>query len=218
MSAAEVIADLCGDPSIAEEVINKMHAEIIAEMRFHGQQNIDAEKDKPEFGILTMEGRIVQNYANELEAAHKREVEKLNSVIQATVSHSDAEIDRLRREAEELRKKLGNTAKLRKALGIVYDWILKAGNVYGYPDTEQKRRQLYDMMTSALAAPARNCDVIPSKDLVDEFCKSLGYDVMDERNGYADGQNRFMQEHWFEFSKWITMPYEQTKGDINGSK
>lgn len=46
----------------------------------------------------------------------------------------------------------GNAAKLRKALGIVCDWILKAGHVQGYPDTEQKRRQLYDMMTFALAA------------------------------------------------------------------
>ena len=53
----------------------KTHAEIIAEMRFHGQQNIDAEKDKPEYGILTMEGRITQNYAAELDAAHKREIE-----------------------------------------------------------------------------------------------------------------------------------------------
>lgn len=44
------------------------------------------------------------------EAAYKRDIEKLNSVIQATVSRSDAEIDRLRREAEELRKQIGNAA------------------------------------------------------------------------------------------------------------
>ena len=52
---------------------NETIADIIAEMRFHGQQNIDAEKDKPEYGILTVEGRITQNYADRLDAAHKRE-------------------------------------------------------------------------------------------------------------------------------------------------
>ena len=48
-------------------------ADIIAEMRFHGQLNIDAEKDKPEFGVLTVEGRSIQSYADRLEAALRRE-------------------------------------------------------------------------------------------------------------------------------------------------
>lgn len=53
---------------------NETIADIIAEMRFHAQQNIDAEKDKPEYGFLTVEGRSTQSYADRLEAAHKREV------------------------------------------------------------------------------------------------------------------------------------------------
>ena len=53
---------------------NETIADIIAEMRFHAQQNIDAEKDKPEYGFLTVEGRSIQSYADRLEAAHKREV------------------------------------------------------------------------------------------------------------------------------------------------
>ena len=65
-------------------------------------------------------------------------------------------IDKMRRAISE--NTPGNAAAMRHALGIVYDWILKAGNVHGYPDTEQKRRQLYDMMTKALSAPPRNCD------------------------------------------------------------
>ena len=56
---------------------NETIADIIAEMRFHGQLNIDAEKTKPEFGILTEEGRITQNYADRLEAAHRREIDVL---------------------------------------------------------------------------------------------------------------------------------------------
>ena len=107
---------------------NETHEQIVAEVRFHAQQDIDAEKDKPEFGILTAEGKIALNYADELEAAHKREVEKLNSVIQATVSRSDAEIDRLRREAEELRKQIGNSAKLREAIAKCVNLITEFGN------------------------------------------------------------------------------------------
>ena len=140
---------------------NKTHEQIVAEVRFHAQQNIDAEKDKPEFGILTAEGRIALNYADELEAAHKREVEKLNSVIQATVSRSDAEIDRLRREAEELGKKLGNAVKLREAVKAVVDvgyphnFQIEAPHIRGYcyEITEAIKKCF-----AALAAPVRNCD------------------------------------------------------------
>ena len=42
--------------------------------------------------------QVVREYADMLEAAHKREVDNLNSVIQTQRSHFDAEIDRLRRE------------------------------------------------------------------------------------------------------------------------
>ena len=67
---------------------NDTIADIIEEMRFHGQQNIDVEKDKPEYGILTMEGRIAQNYADRLDAAHKREsgdCAKLREALKATL-------------------------------------------------------------------------------------------------------------------------------------
>jgi len=50
-------------------------------------------------------------FAYRFEAAHKREIEKLNSVIQATVSRSDAEQDRQRREREKLRKMLAQMAQ-----------------------------------------------------------------------------------------------------------
>ena len=64
---------------------NKTHGEIIEEMRFHGQLNIDAEKDKPEFGVLTVEGKIIKNYADQLEAAYKREfgnIAKLRNALE----------------------------------------------------------------------------------------------------------------------------------------
>jgi hypothetical protein len=72
---------------------NETITDIIAEMRFHGQQNIDAEKDKPEYGILTVEGRIAQNYADRLEAAHRREADSIHRamVILAGIEMPDAE-------------------------------------------------------------------------------------------------------------------------------
>lgn len=85
-------------------VNEKTHAEIIAES-YHN----------------TAATQYVRKLLDRLEAAHKREVEKLNSVIQATVSHSDAEIDRLRREVAELRKQIGNAAKMRKTLKEIRD-------------------------------------------------------------------------------------------------
>lgn len=105
------------------------HAEIIAEMRFHGQQNIDAEKDKPEYGILTVEGRIARNYADRLEAAYKREIDVLKqrcAELNAEVAAKDEVIKRLNDAiSEEQRRKMataenpsavGDCAKLREAL------------------------------------------------------------------------------------------------------
>ena len=116
-------------------------AAILAEFRKFALRA--AEEDK------TISPENVLLLADKVEAA-AREREELIRVANETMEavHADA-----RQHAAP-----GNAAAMRHALGIVYDWILKAGNVHGYPDTEQKRRQLYDMMTKALSAPPRNCD------------------------------------------------------------
>lgn len=99
---------------------------------------------------------------------------------------------------------IGNAAKMRKALIIVYDWILKAGNVYGYPDNEQKRRQLFDMMTKALSALPRNCDRFASAeeawDAYDEWVESYR----------AKGETEPLNEFGWLFAK--------AKGENDGSK
>lgn len=51
------------------------------------------------------------SFLDRIEAAHKREIEKLNSVIQAQRSAFDAEQDRQRREREKLRKMLAQMAQ-----------------------------------------------------------------------------------------------------------
>ena len=88
----------------------KTHAEIIAEMRFHGQQNIDAEKDKPEYGILTVEGRIIRNYAAELDAAHKRETKAICDMLDKVGPLYDVDA-------------VGNAAKLREAVVEIIDYL-----------------------------------------------------------------------------------------------
>ena len=189
---------------------NKTHAEIIAEMRFHGQQNIDAEKDKPEFGILTMEGRIVQNYANELEAAHKRDVDKLNSVIQATVSHSDAEIDRLRREVENA-KVVGNAAKLCEAmesiLNIAYE--VKDANADGGCRTNIPTEFVIDTIKNALAAPQRNCDLYGGD-------YKMLHTKWSEWTASPSGRNP-NNTMKMTFSEWLLAPANE-KGATDGSK
>lgn len=104
----------------------------------------------------------------------------------------------------------GNGAKMREALEKIahYDDSEYGMDDYGCADGHI----CADIARTALAEPARNCDVIAPQNLVDEFCKFMDFDIMDERNGFADGQYKFMQEHWFEFSKWITMPYAPKEG------
>jgi len=164
------------------------HAEIIAEMRFHGQQNIDAEKDKPEYGILTVEGRIARNYADRLEAAHKREVGALKqrcAELNAEVAAKDEVIKRLNDAiSEEQRRKMattenpsavGDCAKLRAALVRVLDWLKRMNAeplntlavselTPSYAVNRTAKSIIEDndyhisQLTAALAAPPRNCD------------------------------------------------------------
>lgn len=100
---------------------------------------------------------ISKYLANRLEAAHMREIEKLNSVIQATVSRSDAEIDRLRREVAEFRKQIGNAAKMREALVGLIDGICfhcdMSEDCKGVPCEKMQKAK------AALAAPPRQCDL-----------------------------------------------------------
>lgn len=148
----------------------KTHAEIIAEMRFHGQQNIDAEKDKPEYGILTMEGRITQNYAAELDAAHKREIEDAerrgNHAATKAICETIEKVGPLY-DAESV----GNAAKLREVVGdLLYmaeRYVKKTPateSVIFDAKTKKEIRTVnyYDVIAkaqAALAAPPRNCDL-----------------------------------------------------------
>ena len=140
---------------------HETHAAVVAEMRGTDNKCQFATKDGTgcyhcPFGSATS-NCLFDKFANRAEAAHKREVEKLNSVIQATVSRSDAEIDRLRREVAELRKQIGNSAAMREALEAVLELLWDMQNGRRSPISDQayavKRKVIV-----ALAKPPRNID------------------------------------------------------------
>lgn len=143
--------------------------------------------------------------ADRLEAALGRE----KAAIEADALTVGGTVEALRATAENP-SAVGNMAAMRHALAIVYDWILKAGNVYGYPDTEQKRRQLYDMMTKALAAPARNCDV--ARDWLHLYAHFKPPATV----------RREMPPEWVDavmaFCKWLVAQAKDAKGETDGSK
>ena len=92
-------------------------ADIIAEMRIFKCRNLQT-------GELELCNAIANYFANRLEAAHKREVDKLNSVIQAQRSAFDAEQDRWRRKhpgdgaAIQLAMCLYNRGDMDEAAGV----------------------------------------------------------------------------------------------------
>lgn len=123
---------------------NETWADIAADIRERAENVKRHGDERPTSGEAI--GNLLLSIADRIEGAAKREsqtVTKCNGLVHPPEKCTGP----------------GNVAKLRKALFAVYDWILKAGLVHGYVDTPQKRRQLYDMMTKALAAKPRNCDV-----------------------------------------------------------
>ena len=183
---------------------NETIADIVAELR-------DVATNTKLYGPQpTVYGKPIDIYiaevATDIAAAHKREVDKLNSVIQATVSRADAEIDRLRREISELEKKIGNAAKLREALITILD---KAHEQY-VNDFGIDTVWIQNVANTALAAPPRNCDVGTAEEQAERymnFChnypKCTGCPCVGR-----------MLYHQCEFA-WAQMPYEAKEGGNN---
>lgn len=106
---------------------------------------------------------VGNNYCNRIEAAHRRDVDRLNSCIQATVGRSDAEIDRLRREITELKKKVGNAAKMYEALCEIAKRI---ENICGSDECDDREiSKIGALIKQTLAETPRNCDVYTADEL-----------------------------------------------------
>ena len=191
-------------------------------MRFHGRQNIDAEKDKPEYGILTVEGRIAQNYADRLEAAYKREIDVLKqrcAELNAEVAAKDEVIKRLNDAiSEEQRRKMattenpsavGDAAKLREAVIKTHSVIAKCMDILnkipecGYNGLiDDVADELCDLreeyVKAALAAPPRNCD---------RFKDAL--DAWDAYDAWVDSYRAQGKTEPFNEFGWLFSPYEE---------
>ena len=136
------------------------------------------------------------SFLDRIEAAHKREVEKLNSVIQATVSHSDAEIDRLRREVAELRKQIGNAAKLREALVKLVDFCSRLWK-------REKLTPLLEKARAAIAKPPRNCDVGTAEEQL-----KRQHDTMCNTTKACPDSDWSCRKC---FAEWSQMPYSESE-------
>ena len=157
----------------------KTHAEIIAEMK------------RRRHDVWISEFR---SYIDELEAAHKREI-------------------------DELWKRIGDMAKLREAVGYCLgainriEWLgdgVFPNGKFVSPETLARAKQKAE---AALAAPPRNCDVGTAEEQakrLDAFCDSHGH-------GF-DGQKIYCCENCQLISvdrcelAWAQMPYGEKEG------
>lgn len=201
--AEQAIWSKGGNPMSMNE--HETHAAVVAEMRGADNKCQFATKNGTgcyhcPFGSAAS-NCLFDKFANRAEAVHKREVEKLNSVIQATISRSDAEIDRLRREAAELRKQIGNAAKLREALQQAKVAILAARKKMGVDNPI-----ILEIIDTALAKPPRNCDRFNSGDAIKD-----GKDACDAWYDEPDA----MRQH---FSHWILSEVANGKDETDASK
>lgn len=153
---------------------------------------------------------LVANYRDRIKAAYKREVEKFNSVIQATVSSSDADIDHLRRE-KAAQIEFGNVAKLREALGKLRAELWNNTVIAG-----KKKFALYEIADLALAKPPRNCDVGAAEEQRERFGSFCKKDYISEDCPYGCPLYRMEYSTAHCPFAWAQMPYKE--GETNGSK
>ena len=173
--------------------------------------------------VRQVDRMAVETFLDRIKSAHIRELQE----VQETAENALCKWDEAARKLETVTKcnglvhptekctGPGNVAKLRKALFAVYDWILKAGLVHGYVDTPQKRRQLYDMMTKALTAKPRNCDVGKVKKQTDrfiKFCMSKGVKGACANCELGDKKGNCSKFPSCELA-WAQLPYYEKGGD-----
>lgn len=148
--------------------------------------------------------------ADRIEAAHKREVDKLNSVIQAQRSAFDAEQDRQRRAAP------GNMAKLREAVVNISRYAECAAMRQHDAQTQEYIDQIHKWANAALKEPARNCDVDTAAEQSDRY--EAHCEAYHKTTGKCDDCPIFKEECKMTGSiphcqlVWAQMPYEAKEG------
>lgn len=163
---------------------NKMLADVLAEMR-------------------EIRVREFQDFADHIEAAHKREVDKLNSVIQAQRGAFDAEQDRQRRAAP------GDAAAMREVVMALAAVILPPRDKAGEGGWLAWVRAMQEKARAALAKPPRQCDVGTAEEQYSRMLrKCYEWMCIDCKQSDKDFRKCAIS--------WAQMPYKE--GESDGSK
>lgn len=198
------------------EVLDEFIDRIEAAAKYPKAQSLDADKltGKNISGLVTdlrqiakyhyargniEQGQFARVMADRIETAWKREVDKLNSVIQAQRSAFDAEQDRQRRAAP------GDAAAMREALRDIVALELSGS----YLPVHMAKR-MAEVARAALAAPARNCDVGTAEDQFERwqaFCNKYDDDCT-----ACPCDDNICASFASCFSKWAQMPYNEKGG------
>ena len=158
--------------------------------------------------------RLFNNAAEmqRIEAAHKREVDKLNSVIQAQRSAFDAEQDRQRRAAP------GNLAAMREALERTDLFLSALGKWLKVNDEGQEYALaagvIHTLVEHALAAPARNCDMPLVVDGPADNNADKAWRVFKHHNPDA----YFDVPGLLRCINWLLAPAKEQRGECNEQK
>ena len=112
--------------------------------------------------------QFADDYAQRIKAAHQREVAELERKMNDVVCENEALRDACgtcgaKREREATREKssrVGNSAKMREALGEISREIWESIDPFCNDDCCKPKRELAKIADAALSAPPRNCDVL----------------------------------------------------------
>ena len=154
------------------------------------------------------DGRF-EKYADRIEAAHEREMDVLTAKLEEA-KHCwkvwSERADELKNKCNEQYAKLksvGDSAKLREAL----EAIIEICDDKRVVSTREERMVVYNIAKSALAAPARNCDVGTADK---QFERWLAFcDRHDAACTDCPCDNSHTHTFAHCFAKWAQMPYEE---------
>lgn len=175
-------------------------ADIIAKMHRFAEQH---EYDHPD---MNTNAQGIQDYADRLEAAWKRE----KSAIEADALAVGGMVEASRATAEKP-SAVGDRAKMREAL-------LRCDAITQLPEVrnEQSIKDMRNIIKRALAAPQRNCDRFATpEDARKEHRKICEeYGACNKACGYKSGHSGIYQC----FEAWLFAPATEKEGENDGNK
>jgi hypothetical protein len=116
---------------------------------------------------------ILRNYADRIEAAHKREQEDAIAATVVAAAKSASEVYEPHIQSEPV----GNAAKMREALEKVVEIAKREWNAFRETSAMY---EMHEICTAALSAPPRNCDrFFNANDALEAFKKEKGETIIE---------------------------------------